>query len=136
MNTSDMSTSDMSTKEVIDRYYETVNTGAWDDWLTLFHPQVVIDEQLAGRVEGVETLRGAVGAMTKGYSKFLMHPQHVVIQGEEACVIWHCEAANAAGVPIDARGANYFRVQDGRITYMANFHDTVAFQPFTSQTLD
>jgi ketosteroid isomerase-like protein len=126
----------MDTREVIDRYYETVNAGDWDTWLTLFADDLVVDEQLAGHLEGVAPLRGAVGAMKKGYSKFLMLPEHVVIEAEQAAVIWHCEAANASGVPIDVRGANYFRVEDGKIVYMANFHDKGAFAPFTSQKLD
>ncbi|HEX9314295.1 MAG TPA: nuclear transport factor 2 family protein [Actinomycetota bacterium] len=126
----------MDTREVIDRYYETVNAGDWDTWLTLFAEDLVVDEQLAGHLEGVAPLRGAVGAMKKGYSKFLMLPEHVVIEAEQAAVVWHCEAANASGVPIDVRGANYFRVEDGKIVYMANFHDKGAFAPFTSQKLD
>ena len=126
----------METREVIDRYYETVNAGDWDTWLTLFADDVVVDEQLAGHLEGVGVLRGAVGAMKRGYSKFLMLPEHVVIEAEQAAVVWHCEAANATGVPIDVRGANYFRVEEGKIVYMANFHDKGAFAPFTSQKLD
>ena len=126
----------MDTREVIDRYYETVNAGDWDTWLTLFADDLVVDEQLAGHLEGVAPLRGAVGAMKKGYSKFLMLPEHVVIEAEQAAVVWHCEAANASGVPIDVRGANYFRVEESKIVYMANFHDKGAFAPFTSQKLD
>jgi len=126
----------MDTSGVIDRYYETVNAGDWDTWLTLFADDLVVDEQLAGHLEGVAPLRGAVGAMKKGYSKFLMLPEHVVIEAEQAAVVWHCEAANASGVPIDVRGANYFRVEEGKIVYMANFHDKGAFAPFTSQKLD
>ena len=125
----------MDTRAVIDRYYETVNAGDWDSWLDLFADDVVVDEQLAGHIEGVEVLRGAVGALKKGYSRFLMQPEHTVIEDEDGTVIWHCLAANAAGVPIDVRGANYFKIEDGHITYMANFHDKGAFAPFTSQDL-
>ena len=125
----------MDTKEVIDRYYETANAGDWDDWLTLFADDVVVDEQLAGHAEGKGAFVGAVDAIRKGYSKFLMHPEHIVIEGGQAAVMWHCEAANRAGVPIDVRGANYFEVKDGLITYMANFHDKGAFAPYTEQDL-
>ena len=125
----------METREVIDRYYESVNAGDWDTWLTLFADDVVLEEQLAGHLEGIEILRGAIDGMKRGYSKFLMHPQYIVIEGEEAAVIWHCEAANAAGVPIDVRGANYFRVTGGKIVRMENFHDKGAFAPFTDQDL-
>jgi ketosteroid isomerase-like protein len=126
----------MTTKQVIDAYYENVNKGDWDSWLTLFTDDIVIDEQLAGHSEGIKVLREGVGGLKRGYSKFLMHPMHTVVDGDKGVVIWHCEAANAAGVPVDARGANYFEMRNGRIAYMANFHDSVPFRPFLDQKLD
>lgn len=121
--------------DVISRYYETVNAGKWDEWLALFADDVIVDEQLAGHLEGVSALDGAGAAIDRGYAKFQMLPLHTVIDGAQVAVIWRCIAANASGVPIDARGANYFTVDGGKITYMANFHDTVAFKPFTDQQL-
>jgi ketosteroid isomerase-like protein len=125
----------MDTKSVIEKYYQSVNSGDWDTWLTLFHDRVVIDEQLAGHVEGIEILRGAIGTLKKGYSFFQNKPAHIVVNGDEACVVSRISAANAAGVPIEANVANYFRLQGGKIVYMANFHDTVPFQPFVNQKL-
>jgi len=123
----------MATREVIDRYYELANAGDWQTWLTLFDEAVVIDEQLAGHVEGLDVLRGAIGGMETGYSRFQNVPRHVVVDGEEAAVVSHISAANAAGVPIEAEVANYFRLEDGKIAYMANFHDTRPFDPFVNQ---
>ena len=125
----------MDTRAVIDRYYETAAVGDWDSWLTLFDDDVVVDEQIAGHAEGKGGFLGAVEAIKKGYSKFLMIPEHIVIEGDQAAVIWHFEGANRAGVPMDVRGANYFKVTDGLITYMANFHDKGAFAPFIDQDL-
>jgi len=121
---------------VIDKYYGTANKGDWDAWLTLFDDNIVMDEQLAGHVEGIDILRGSVGGMKKGYSRFQNKMQRVVINGNEACVTSHISAANASGVPIEANVANYFRLENGKIKYMANFHDTVPFAPFVNQKLD
>ncbi len=125
----------VETKTVIDRYYESVNMGDWDTWLTLFANDIVMDEQLAGHIEGIEILRGAIGGLKKGYSRFQNVPSTTVISGNEACVISRIFAANASGIPIEANVANYFRLQDGKIAYMANFHDTVPFAPFLNQKL-
>src|SRR5215469_10268499 len=125
----------MNTKEIINTYYQSVNSGDWNTWLTLFANDAVVEDQIAGRAQGINQLRGAVDSIRRGYSKFLMHPLHIVIEGDQAAVIWHCEAANASGVPIDARGANYYQVHNSKITYMANFHDTVPFAPFINQHL-
>jgi ketosteroid isomerase-like protein len=131
----------MTTREIIDRYYDCVNRGDWEQWLTLFSDDVVGDEQLAGHFAGIGVLQGAVGAIRDGYSKFNMYPQRIVVEGDAACVIWRCDAANATGVPIaypdnadrQVIGANFFQVQNGRIVYMRTLHDSVPFQPFTSQ---
>ena len=121
---------------LINSYYESVNKGDWDTWLTLFDDNVVIDEQLAGHLEGIGILRGAIGGLKKGYSKFQNKPEDIVVDGNQACVISHISAANASGVPIEANVANYFRLENGKIKYMANFHDTVPFAPFVNQKLD
>ncbi|MEH1969421.1 nuclear transport factor 2 family protein [Nostoc sp.] len=126
----------MNTREVIDKYYESANAGDWDTWLTLFDDNVVVDEQLAGHIEGIEIMRGAIGGIERGYSKFQNNPQHVVIDGNEASVVSHISAANATGVPIEANVANYFRLKNGKIAYMANFHDTRPFDPFVNQRLN
>jgi ketosteroid isomerase-like protein len=113
-----------------------VNAGDWDTWLTLFDDNVVIDEQLAGHCEGIGVLRGAIGVMKKGYSRFQNVPKHIVINGNEASVVTHISAANAAGEPIEANVSNYYQIKDGKIVYMANFHDTRPFDPFVNQKLD
>src|SRR5919199_1777843 len=100
----------MDTREVIDKYYSSVNAGDWDTWLTLFDDNVVIDEQLAGHVEGIDVLRGAIDGMKAGYSRFLNLPRRIVVSGNQATVVSRIEAANASGVPISANVANYFQV--------------------------
>jgi ketosteroid isomerase-like protein len=119
----------MSTTEVILKYYAAVNAGDWDAWLALYDENLVMDEQLSGHVEGLDPLIDVVNGIKAGFAKFLMHPQHVVVAGEEAAVIWRFEAETSKGEPINANGANYFRVQNGKITYMSNFHDTKPFAP-------
>ncbi|MDP9313444.1 MAG: nuclear transport factor 2 family protein [Chloroflexota bacterium] len=126
----------MEVRQVINAYYMSVNRGDWETWLTLFDNNVVVDEQLAGHVKGIAVLRDAVDVIRKGYSKFENWPRHIVVDGDQACVVSRIEAANAAGVPIEANVANYFRVENGKITYMANFHDSVPFRPFLDQQLD
>jgi ketosteroid isomerase-like protein len=130
----------MNTRDIIEKYYETVNSGQWDCWLTLFSDDVVGDEQLAGHFAGIDVLRGAVTAIRNGYRVFHMYPQHIVIDGDAACVVWRCDAANASGVPIaypDSNrpviGANHFQVQNGKIVYMRTIHDSLPFRPFTEQ---
>ena len=129
----------MTTKQVIDKYYEYVNSDNWDSWLTLFTETVEGDEQLAGHFKGIDVLKGAVKVLSSGYRPFRMRPQHVIIEGEDACVIWRCESKNANGVPIayptdpdrPVIGANHFQIRDGKIAYMRTVHDSLPFRPFS-----
>lgn len=117
----------MSTTDVILKYYANVNAGRWDDWLTLFADDLVMDEQLMGHVEGIGALTDVAHSLKTGFKKFLMFPIHVVVDGTDAAVIWRFEAETAKGAAINANGANFFRVEGDKITYMSNFHDTKPF---------
>ncbi|HEX8433953.1 nuclear transport factor 2 family protein [Archangium sp.] len=119
----------MNVREVVERYYATVNAGDWDSWLELFDAHLVMDEQLGGHIEGIETLRGIVGGLKRVYASFQNTPRYIVIDGNQASVVSHITAVSARGVPIQAEVANYFLIQEGRIVYMANFHDSRPFDP-------
>ncbi|PRX97084.1 nuclear transport factor 2 family protein [Allonocardiopsis opalescens] len=118
----------MNTRDVITRYYELANQGDWSSWVDLFAVDQVTDEQLAGHIEGQQTLREMMAGFPDMYASFQNVPRHVVIEGEQAAVVSHISATTHQGETIEADVANYFRVTDGRIAYLANFHDSVPFR--------
>lgn len=119
----------MTPREAIDKYYEHANAGDWDAWCDLFAENMIMDEQIAGHIEGQATLRKMMGGMKSTYSRFQNIPDHIIVSGDEAGVVSHISAASAAGAPIEAKVMNYFRFENGKIAYMANFHDTRPFAP-------
>jgi uncharacterized protein (TIGR02246 family) len=130
-----------TTREVVEHYYDCVNRGDWEGYLTLFADDVVTDEQLAGHLTGVAALRAAVDGIASVYSRFTMLPQRVVVDGDAAVVVWRIIGANAAGTPVAYAddperlviGANYFQVQNGKIVYMRTIHDSAPFAPVINQ---
>jgi hypothetical protein len=68
-----------------------------------------------------------IATLDAAYPKFREVPQHVVIDGDQACVIEHISTVTASGVAIEVQAANYFQVTNGKITYFANVHDTAPF---------
>ena len=126
----------MTTRETIETYYPSVNRGDWETWLTLFPEDVVIDEQLAGHVEGLDILRGAIGGMEKGYSSFQNVPKHIVVQGDERRGrLAHLRRERGRRADRGG-GRELLPLRDGKIAYMANFHDTRPFDPFVNQKLN
>jgi ketosteroid isomerase-like protein len=119
----------MDTRDVVDRYYELANAGDWDPWCDLFSSGTVMDEQLAGHVEGRETLRDMMRGFPDMYAEFANKPVHVVIDGEQAAVVSHITGRTNTGIEIEAEVCNYFRIVGGEIVYMANFHDSAPFAP-------
>ncbi|GAA2752372.1 nuclear transport factor 2 family protein [Kitasatospora cinereorecta] len=118
----------MNARDVLANYYVLANEGDWARWCELFAEDMVMDEQLAGRIEGRARLRSMMTGMGELYSAFENLPLHFLVDGEEAAVVSHISARSSSGAPIEAEVMNYFRIREGRITYMANFHDTQPFQ--------
>jgi len=119
----------MSTRAIVDTYYKLANSGDWDAWCDLFAANQVMDEQLAGRIEGRDSLREIMKGFPDMYARFANVPRYIVIDGEQAAVVSHISAESHNGATIEADVSNYFRVVSDRITYLANFHDTVPFAP-------
>jgi ketosteroid isomerase-like protein len=118
----------METRDVVTRYYELANAGDWAAWCDLFAVDQVMDEQLAGHITGQATLRELMKGFPGMYASFQNRPRHVVVAGGQAAVVSHISAATPDGHRIEAEVMNYFEVADGRIAYMANFHDTAPFR--------
>ncbi|MEU9348101.1 nuclear transport factor 2 family protein [Streptomyces sp. NPDC048278] len=123
----------MSTREVVDTYYRLANEGDWDAWSDLFAIDQTMDEQLAGHVEGRETLREMMKGFPQMYASFANVPRLVVVDGEQAAVVSDITARTPDGIAVEAVVCNYFRVRGGLITYMTNVHDTVPFAPVTGK---
>ncbi|MFJ6720453.1 MULTISPECIES: nuclear transport factor 2 family protein [unclassified Streptomyces] len=118
----------LDAREILRKYYEYANAGDWDRWCDLFAEDQVMDEQLAGRVEGLETLRSMMKGMGTMYRSFRNEPVHFLVDGEKAAAVSHLTAVSPAGEAIEAEVMNFFRIVDGKIVYMSNHHDTVPFQ--------
>ncbi|MGW6981008.1 nuclear transport factor 2 family protein [Streptomyces sp. NPDC054932] len=114
--------------EILRKYYEYANAGDWDRWCDLFADDQVMDEQLAGHIEGLEVLRSMMKGMGTMYRVFRNEPVHFIVDGEKAAAVSRLTAVSASGEPIEADVMNFFRIVDGKIAYMANHHDTVPFQ--------
>ncbi|EYT82575.1 MULTISPECIES: nuclear transport factor 2 family protein [unclassified Streptomyces] len=121
----------MNTREIVDTYYRLANSGDWDPWCDLFSVDQTMDEQLAGHVEGRETLRDMMKGFGQMYASFSNVPVHVVVDGDQAAVVSHISARTPKGESVEADVCNYFRIAGGEIVYMTNVHDTVPFAPVT-----
>ncbi len=115
-------------RETIGAYYIFANAGEWDRWCDLFTEDMVMDEQLAGHIEKLATLRAMMGGMKTMYAKFQNAPKHILVLGDEGAVVSHISAVSPRGESIEANVMNYFRFRNGKICYMANFHDSAPFK--------
>ncbi len=125
----------MNNHETIQKYYEYANAGKWDSWCDLFTDDMVMDEQLAGHIVGLPTLRPMMAGMGQSYARFQNILKNMVVEGDEGAVLSHisARAAKFPDDPIEAEVMNFFRFRDGKISYMRNVHDTKPFEPFIRQ---
>ena len=125
----------MDNRQIIEEYYRTANAGDWMAWCDLFTDNQVMDEQLAGHIEGLDVLRNMMRSMGDSYAKFQNVPKHILVDGDQGAVVSHisARAMKFQDEPIEADVMNYFRFENGKIAYMANFHDSKPFEPFLRQ---
>jgi len=125
----------MDNREILNKYYEYANAGKWDAWCDLFADDMVMDEQLAGNIVGLATLRPMMAGMGQAYAKFQNVALAILVDGDEGAVLSHI-SARAAKYPdeaIECDVMNYFKFKDGKIAYMQNVHDSKPFAPFIRQ---
>ncbi len=125
----------MNNYDTIRKYYEFANAGQWDAWCDLFTDDMIMDEQLAGHIEGLKTLRPMMAGMGQAYARFQNMLTEMLVDGNQGAVLSHisARAAKYPNEPIEAEVMNYFRFRDGKIAYMRNVHDTRPFEPFIRQ---
>ncbi len=125
----------MDNLTILEKYYEYANAGDWTAWCDLFADDMVMDEQLAGHIEGLDTLRPMMDGMGDSYAVFKNEPKTLFVSGDEGAAVSHisARASEYPDEPIEAEVMNYFRFADGKIRYMANFHDSKPFAPFLRQ---
>ncbi len=125
----------MTPRVLIERYYETANAGNWTAWCDLFADDMVMDEQLAGHIEGLATLRPMMAGMGEAYAVFQNVAKAIIVEGDQGAVLSHisARAAKYPDEPIECDVMNYFRFKGGKIAYMQNVHDSRPFAPFLRQ---
>lgn len=117
----------LTTKEIITNYFEYVNSRQWDKWLDLFDENVILDGQLFGHIEGKTKLAEVIVAL-RSNEHFRNYPLEVVVEGDKAMVVWNEKNSKSDGTPIDLKGANLYKIRNGKIVYFSNFHDTTDFK--------
>jgi PhnB protein len=118
-------------RDVVRSYFEFMNAGRWEEYLSLYADDVIMDEQMAGHHEGKGHVREAVGMLQslQRLPNFRNELVQVFEDGDHAVGLWHMTLLAPNGMPVDCRGANYYWVQEGKIKYFSNFHDTVPYLP-------
>ncbi|WP_437329011.1 type 1 glutamine amidotransferase domain-containing protein [Sorangium sp. So ce381] len=119
-------------KDTLLRYYAYANAGDWAAWCDLFAENAVVDEQLAGHIEGLPALRRLMKNGLVGYAAFQNVPERVLVSGAEGAVLSRITGRTHTGAVISAPVMNYFVFDAaGKIAYMTNVHDTVPFAPLS-----
>lgn len=140
----------MMTREVIEKSYQSVNSGDWETYLSLYDEEMTSDlgniernqivedtSEFNGqkRREGFDAIKEAVRGIQEGYSRFQNNPVLVVVEGEYGMVICHIQGMTTSGFPIDGRVVDCFRVKNGKIIEMGNFADPAVFKPFVEENI-
>lgn len=117
----------MTTREIIDKYFETVNARNWDEWITLFAEDIVFDDAISGRISGLAEMKKSVEGTDGAFESFSNNPEEIVTEGDKGMVVCRIEGKTRTGRSLSSPGANFYRIENGKIAYMSSFHDPSPF---------
>ncbi len=125
----------MTNSEILAKYFEYASAGNWDAWCDLFSEDMVYQEQLAGKIEGRETMRPMMAGFPDAYKTFNNTARSMFVSGDEGAAVSHisARAMKYPDEPIEAEAMLYLRFKDGKIVFAQNFHDSKPFAPFLRQ---
>jgi ketosteroid isomerase-like protein len=118
----------MDTGEVVSRCFDCASSGRWDDYLALFTDDVVIDEQGLGHCEGIDHVRRGIEVFRHNPG-LRNHLREIVVEGDRAVAICQVTVPLPDGRSARVEVANFYRVQGGKITYFASYHDAFPLPP-------
>ncbi|MEW5803037.1 MAG: nuclear transport factor 2 family protein [bacterium] len=116
----------MNVREIIEAYFTFLNSGEWDKWADLFDNNAIVDD-MSNISKGKEAIRKSVDTIQQALPKFKNHLREIVVDGNKAMVVCEIEATTRKGTSLISKGANYYEIKGGKITYMASFHDSAHF---------
>lgn len=116
----------MDIKEIIRKAYRARELGDWPAWLELFSDDILY-EQPGLVLEGKDALKNALERGVEGFSSQSYRPLDIIFDGEQAMYIEQIEVVTGSGDRISMKGGVHLRLKDGKISYLASYHDTVPF---------
>ncbi len=117
----------MNAKDIVIKYFEGINNHDWDIWLSLFDDNVIIDEAVSGHMEGIHSMKESIEGIKNNFSKFKNNIQEIVAESNKVMVVCRIEATTMNGFSFESTGANFYNIANGKIIYMASFHDKEIF---------
>ncbi len=121
-----------TTRDVVLTYFESVNAGDWQTWLSLFADDATLEEPM-GKIEGIAALTDGTKVLAKVYSSFENKLLSFFVDGDQACAQTHISAVTASGEAVEVDVCNVYLVQNGKIQQQKNYLDSVKLQPFLDE---
>ena len=119
-------------EEVVLAYFESVNCGDWDTWLSLFADDATLEEPI-GKLEGIQALTDGTHVLSRVYTRFENRLLSFFVSGEHVCAQTHISALTASGESVEVDVCNIYLIQQGKIQSQVNYLDSVHLQPFLDE---
>ena len=117
----------MNVKEIVEAYFAFLNSGEWDKWAGLFDNDAVVDD-MSNISKGKDAIKKSVDTIQQALPEFKNYLREIVVEENKAMAICEIKATTRNNTPLVSKGANYYEIKNGKINYMASFHDSAHFK--------
>jgi ketosteroid isomerase-like protein len=114
-------------KNVIQKFFETVNKRQYDRLRAFFSPDIVFFFPGTKPLHGPHKVLQLLKIIAHRYPDLMFEVIDIIIQDDQAAVVWKNRGKDLHGSPYQNEGVTIFRLENGRIGFMSDYFKDTSF---------
>ena len=115
----------MAIKDTIDKYFQYVNDGKFDQLFDLFCEDADLSCPVDFKAKGIENIKTFHLKVPENYPEHIDTPIDILVQENRAAVLIQFQGKNASGTPASFVAADWFTFKDDKIQTLQIFYDSL-----------
>ena len=111
-------------RETVESYFRLVNEEKFDEFFTLFDPDVEFKAPFNFTTRGLENVKPFYLQVPVNYPHHVDTPEEILISGNRAAVFIDFVGTSKEGVTVAFKATDWFRIEEGKIKSLNIFYDS------------
>lgn len=111
-------------REIVESYFRLVNTENFDEFFSLFDPDVTFKAPFNFTTQGLDNIKPFYLQVPRNYPDHVDTPEHILVSGNRAAVFIDFIGKTREGRPVAFKATDWFEIENGKIKSLNIFFDS------------